>query len=343
MAQIVLGLGTSHTPMLLVDACDLVRYEENDRRLALLDLEGAPTTFESLPSAASDRHANDVASEQQSARHAAAHAAMSGLSDALSSAALDALIIIGDDQKEMLRGEHIPPLLVYAGATIRSQRPPRAQNRPEWVLRGSDRYFPTDGPVDYPVASSLGRHLMACLAEDGFPVAAAEAESDGAPMGHAFAFIHSQLMRDPAIPVVPVLLNALYPPHQPTPDRCLAIGEAIARAVAAFPGDARIGVIASGGLSHFVVDEQLDRGVVRALIERDQAALATLPLHKLNSGNAEIRNWICAAGALQSLRIERIDYIPGYRTRAGTGTGLCFAIWRMSAGLPARDIAGGHD
>jgi hypothetical protein len=342
MAQIVLGLGTSHTPMLLVDACDLPRYEENDWRLALLDLDGAPTTFECLLAAASDRHAGDVAFEQQSARQAAAHGAMSVLSDALSSAALDALIIIGDDQKEMLRGEYIPPLLVYAGATIRSQRPPHGQNRPEWVLRGSDRYYPMDGPVDYPVASSLGRHLMAYLGEDGFQVAAAEAESGGLPMGHAFAFIHSQLMRGPPVPVVPVLLNALYPPDQPTPDHCLAIGEAIARAVAAFPGDGRVGVIASGGLSHFVVDEQLDRAVVQALIERDQAALATLPLHKLNSGNAEIRNWICAAGALQSLRIEWIDYIPGYRTRAGTGTGLCFAMWRAGAGLPPRDIAGPH-
>ena len=95
-----------------------------------------------------------------------------------------------------------------------------------------------------------------------------------------------------------------------------------------YPEDQRIGVIASGGLSHFVVDEQLDRDVVRALQERDYATLATLPVDRLNSGSGEIRNWICAAGALRSLRIERIDYIPGYRTRAGTGTGLCFAEWR---------------
>jgi hypothetical protein len=54
MAQIVLGLDTSHTPMLLVDACDLPRDEETDRRLALLDVEGAPTTFEYLLSVASD-------------------------------------------------------------------------------------------------------------------------------------------------------------------------------------------------------------------------------------------------------------------------------------------------
>ena len=48
MARIMLGLGTSHTPMLLVDASDLSRYEENDRRLSLLDNAGAPVGFDTL-------------------------------------------------------------------------------------------------------------------------------------------------------------------------------------------------------------------------------------------------------------------------------------------------------
>jgi hypothetical protein len=124
------------------------------------------------------------------------------------------------------------------------------------------------------------------------------------------------------------LLNALYPPNHPTPSRCIEIGEAIARAVAAFPADIRVGVVASGGLSHFVVDKKLDHAVIRAFTAQDYGAQAGLPVNKLNSGNAEIRNWICAAGALRSLRVETIDCIPGYRTRAGTGVGLGFAVWR---------------
>jgi hypothetical protein len=328
MARIVLGLGTSHTPMLLVDGSDLPRYEENDRRLPLLDTDGAPITFDALLARAPDRHGMDVTPQALSERHAAAQRAIRGLADAVGSADLDALIVIGDDQKEMLRGDDHPPLLVYDRATIRSQRPPHAPGRAEWVLRGTDRYYPADGPRDYPVAQALAQHLTGHLKEQGFEVAPPSFERDDAPMGHAFAFIHSQILAGRTLPVVPILLNALYPPNQPSPRRCLDIGEAIARAVAAFPGDARIGVAASGGLSHFVVDEQLDRDVVRALTEQDHAALATLPLHKLNSGNAEIRNWICAAGVLRSLRIDRIDYIPGYRTMAGTGTGLCFAVWR---------------
>ncbi len=327
MARIVLGLGTSHTPMLLADAADLSRYEENDRRLSLLDFDGAPATFNAMHILTGGRYNEEVTAERLAARHAAARGAMGRLAEALASAALDALIVIGDDQHEMLRGSEIPSLLIHDCPTMRSARPPHTSTRPDWVLRASARYYP-DIATDYPVAQDLARFLIGNLRQQGIEVASSPPGNAAVAMGHAFAFIHSQVMPDPPIPVVPVLLNALYPPTQPTPRQCLEIGKGIAAAVAAFPTDARVGVVASGGLSHFVVDEALDRIVVAALESGDFAALADLPSHKLNSGNAEIRNWICAAGALASLRTDGIAYIPGYRTRAGTGVGLCFAVWR---------------
>ncbi len=328
MAQIVLGLGTSHTPMLLVDAEDLPRYEENDCRIGeLLDHSGARTTFDALLAKAGDRHAATVTPKALSDRHAAGQAGIAALADALAAAELDAIIIIGDDQHEMVKEGSFPPLMIYTAPAIRGQRPPHPANRPEWVLKGSSRYYPAT-TVDYPVAQPLAKHLSASLKAQGFGVTHAETKAKGAPMGHAFAFVETQLMRNAVVPIVPVLLNALYPPNQPTPQQCLEIGEAIAKAIESYPANARIGIVASGGLSHFVVDEELDRGVIKALTEKDDAALCALPLNKLNSGSAEIRNWICAAGALKALRIDRVDYIPGYRTKAGTGTGLCFAIWR---------------
>ena len=127
------------------------------------------------------------------------------------------------------------------------------------------------------------------------------------------------------MPIVPVFLNAYYPPNQPTPARCHALGAALARAIVAFPGDARIGVMASGGLSHFVVDEAFDRALIAALDRKDAAFFRTAPLHKLESGSSEIRNWICLSGAVGSLDLAWVSYVPGYRTPALTGTGLCFA------------------
>ena len=99
------------------------------------------------------------------------------------------------------------------------------------------------------------------------------------------------------MPIVPVFLNAYYPPNQPSPARCLALGEALRRAVEAFPQDARIGIMASGGLSHFVVDEAFDRAMIEALRRKDAAFFRNAPLTKLMSGSSEIRNWICLAGA----------------------------------------------
>jgi hypothetical protein len=149
----------------------------------------------------------------------------------------------------------------------------------------------------------------------------------GTGEGHAFGFVHTWLMRGDAPPVVPVFMNTYFPPNLPSPRRCYRLGQAIAEAVEAYPGDARVGIIASGGLSHFTVDEALDTTVLRALQDKDATTLQTLPPKKLQGGSSEIRNWICAAGALEALPMRWSDYQPGYRTPAGTGTGLGFALW----------------
>jgi 3-O-methylgallate 3,4-dioxygenase len=49
---------------------------------------------------------------------------------------------------------------------------------------------------------------------------------------------------------------------------------------------------------------------------------------QLNSGTSEIRNWIAAAGALEGLETAWQDYVPCYRSPAGTGCGMGFAVWR---------------
>ena len=128
------------------------------------------------------------------------------------------------------------------------------------------------------------------------------------------------------------MVNTYYPPNQPRPARCLALGRAIARAVERFPAGLRVGVLASGGLSHFTIDEALDRELLRACRSRDGAALAALPAAKLNSGSSEIRNWIVAAGAAEALDTAWQEYEPLYRTPAGTGCGMAFAAWGQTPG-----------
>ena len=45
------------------------------------------------------------------------------------------------------------------------------------------------------------------------------------------------------------------------------------------------------------------------------------------SGSSEIRNWIMVSAMLEALRCEQCEYIPVYRTPAGTSMGLAFMSW----------------
>jgi hypothetical protein len=54
---------------------------------------------------------------------------------------------------------------------------------------------------------------------------------------------------------------------------------------------------------------------------------AALPLEKLQSGNSELRCWSALAGAVEGRSMKLIDYVPCYRSPAGTGCAMAFAYW----------------
>lgn len=326
MARIVLGVGTSHTPMLNAPLEDWPRFVERDRMRPHLTKDGRPVNYAELERLADPSVRDEITPEVFARRHRDAAAQVERLQAVVAAARLDTLIVIGDDQKELYHDENMPSILLYRGATIRNV-PLASYAGPDWARRASARYYETDAPREYPVDTALAMHLVDALVEREFDLAVADSIPAGQGEGHAFGFVHTRLLQRRELPVVPVFLNTYFPPNQPTPRRCYRLGQAIRAAVESFPGDARVGIVASGGLSHFTVDEALDGEVIRALREKDAEALATLPREKLNSGASEIRNWICLAGAVEALTPGRIEYIPAYRTPAGTGTGLCFAEW----------------
>src|SRR5271170_3398258 len=78
MAKIVLGLGTSHTPMLLASDETLLRFEETDQTIRHRDKEGRPATYAELLEKADPKMAAMVApaelvARQNKARDAGAH------------------------------------------------------------------------------------------------------------------------------------------------------------------------------------------------------------------------------------------------------------------------------
>ncbi len=91
--------------------------------------------------------------------------------------------------------------------------------------------------------------------------------------------------------------------------------------------DARVAIATSGGLSHFTVDEDLDRLALKGLAEASPEILTTLPRHRLQSATTETLNWVATAGAMGDTKMETLCYEPGYRTPAGTGCGCGCGIW----------------
>jgi 3-O-methylgallate 3,4-dioxygenase len=330
MAKIVFGAGTSHTPMLLASDETLTRFVETDRNIKHRDKEGRPVTYGDLLEKADPKLANMVAPEHLVARQNVARDAAAHLRKAIVAAKLDALIVIGDDQNESYREDCRPTFAIYYGETIRNSNTQHEtySHFPDWYIKNRAAFFEPDKPRDYPVHAALGAHLISSLNAAEFDVASSKCLPEGEGEGHAMAYVHRHVLdvQNP-VAVVPIFLNTYYEPNRPAPRRCYRLGQALQAAVESFPGNDRVGILASGGLSHFLVDEDLDRAILKALADKNAAFLQSLPWNKLHAGSSEILNWVAVAGALEGLELNWFEYVPGYRTPAGTGTGLSFATW----------------
>ncbi|HZU05252.1 MAG TPA: protocatechuate 3,4-dioxygenase [Chloroflexota bacterium] len=333
MAQIVLGMATSHGPLLSTPPEEWNQRAEADRRNPHLYFRGRPYRFEELLEVRAAEHfEREITLEKRAARHAACQRAIAALGDTLARVAPDVVVIIGDDQEEVFLDDNMPALAIYWGEKVINAPVPAHFSRPPGLAIAEWGHAPPE-PTTVPCAPDLALHLIRSLIQDGFDVA----QSRQLPAGrygthsipHAFGFIYRRIMRDQFIPNVPVFINTFYPPNQPSVRRCYEFGQALGRAIAAWDSDKTVAVIASGGLSHFVIEEDLDQQVLAALRSRDPAAIVSLPVDLMESGTSEIRNWIAVAGALADtpLEMQLIDYVPCYRSAAGTGNAMGFAQW----------------
>lgn len=333
MARLVAAFGSSHSIM-------LVSRRENwqhdfklidPKNAHLYDRQGNKTSYEALLAASNAADAERVSPERMGERFDAAEAAMDALAERIRLAALDVLFIVGDDQTELFRTSNNPAFAVFHGAAIRNTARDAEAASDSWVKAARMRRHEPQTDRDYPVHSEMAAWLIRQLCDRDFDIAAMDGVEHGKHEGHAFQFVHRRLLGEPMVPVIPVMLNTFDPPNQPTPRRCVALGKALRELVALWPQDLRVGVIASGGLSHFVVDEELDHQVLQALREKDSATLAGLDPKRLQSGSSEIRNWLVVGEMARDLDLEWVEYIAGYRTPASTGTGLAFAAWKTLA------------
>jgi Catalytic LigB subunit of aromatic ring-opening dioxygenase len=329
MADIVMGLGTSHSPMLNSPAEDYPKHAEIDAKgRRLLDRYGRPTTYGALLEQADPKIAEQITLPVMEQRVAKCTACVEHLSREMLGANLDALIIIGDDQNEQYSDDNMPAILIYSGDTIENNPLHMDADAPEFWRCARSQYHEDSESRSYPVTADLATHMVEYLMDRDFDISFSKRLGKDIGEGHAFGFVHRRLMKDSVLPVIPVAINTYSAPNQPRPRRCYQLGREIRNAVQAATGYERIGILGSGRLSHFYLDQELDHLVLDACKRADAETLSNLPVEKLNSGSSEIRNWIVTAGASEHLHTDWQEYVPCYRSAAGTGYGAGFAVWR---------------
>ena len=343
MAQHILSIGMSHSTLVILDDSLWGEWAAQDAALAILfDTDGQAVTYSQLAERVGDRYAQQATPRRWREQYATVRQAVARLAAEVASARLDVLVVLGDDQLELFSLANMPALAIYYGDKItsglwtsrfamyqRQGQPPPAplsQRLQRAVVKG----YAMDAHREFATTPGFARELLASLIYQGFDVAGVgeiPQADESIGLGHAYGAIATQIMGEQPIPLVPIFVNTYFPPNQPTPSRCFDLGLALHQAIESSPADLRVGVVASGGLSHFVTDERLDRQVFAALRAGSEEQLRAIPPILLNAGSSEIRNWIAVAAASKHLKLIWDEYVPVYRTPAGTGCGLGFACW----------------
>lgn len=329
MARIVLGVGTSHTPLFTLDSTEWRHRADADYANPHLNLsDGRWLDYEQLLAETGPRYAAHAHPDELQRKARGCEAALDELADALEAAAPDVVLIVGDDQGEMFSPANQPAFAIYHADELVTSDAFGKEDSPDWVLTMGRGYL-MDEVRTIPGSSKLALNLIEGLIDKGIDIATVASVDEGTEtgLGHAFGFVVKRLLRERPVPIVPILLNTYYPPNVPSSARCYDIGVALREVIDAIPGDLRIALVASGGLSHFVVDEELDLRVLDAFSKRDIGVMRSVPRCALNSGSSEILNWILVAGALDGFAVRSSHYLPLFRTPAGTGVGAAFVVW----------------
>ena len=334
MAKIVLGIATSHGPLLSTPP-DMWHLRAADDRKSTHPFRGGTYSFDELVKMRAGENLEFKASlDERKRRYAACQAAIATLAKKWDEVKPDVAVIVGNDQMEIFTDQNIPTFLVYYGETIENAPFSEEQRKrmPPGILIAEKSHHP-ETPQVYPGLPDLGQHIIANLMQNEFDVATAKhlpkgGNNTGIP--HAFGFVYRKIMSDKVVPNVPVFVNTFYPPNQPSTHRCLEMGKIVARAIESWKSDARVAVFASGGLSHFVVDEELDMALIDGMKNNDEKALVNIPADRFRSGSSEMKNWIPVAGIMMNrgMKMNLVDYVPCYRSEAGTGNAMAFVYWQ---------------
>ncbi len=204
---------------------------------------------------------------------------------------------------------------------------------PTFAIGCADQFPPADegyGPRPVPVVeghADLAWHLAQELILDEFDITIInKMEVDHGltvPMSLVFGKVDAWPVR-----VIPIPVNVVqYPP--PTGNRCYLLGQAIHRAVEAFPEDLNVHVWGTGGMSHQLqgpraglINREFDMDFLDRLIH-DPESLRSMPhlryLREAGSEGIELVMWLIMRGAMGGAvkELRRFYHVPASNTALG--------------------------
>jgi len=214
----------------------------------------------------------------------------------------DTVIIVGDDHYENFGPHCIPSCLIVIGDIDLS-----AHAQTLGMEGGS---IPNNEP--------LANHIL----ETGYGEGIDWAFAKSLDVDHAVGIpYHMSVKRYPEMNIIPIYLNCVVAPFIHN-RRAYQVGQSILNAVDSWSGSERVVVFGTGGISHWVggpgmghVNEEFDhrvldlieKGNIEELIEFSDEKV----LSEAGNGALEIKNWLCALGALpKNAKAETIAYEP---------------------------------
>ena len=349
MAKIVGGFASSHSPLMSLTGELWAVHAQNDLRNRELvqPPNGRRVTYDELLADADPGIADVANVETFTDRVANIQKGLDELQERFSKTSPDIVVMFGDDQSEFFFDDNMPSINVYWGDTIkvlpRTITPDMSEARRMSSMAYGTREY------DHPVPSDLGLYVIESLMDQDFDVSHSRylKESYGGTIGpatwyldhsrttqprpfglpHAYGFAVARWFDGKTPPILPISINTCYPPNWISPRRAFALGRAVRKAIEEWDSDKTVAFACTGGLSHFVVDEELDRLAIKGLEAADPEILTGLPRVRLQSATTETLNWVAVAGAMGDTRMETLCYEPGYRTPAGTGCGCAVGVW----------------
>lgn len=234
------------------------------------------------------------------------NAAWERMAGQIEAASLDAMIVVATDHYETFRLEHYPTFCLGV-----------AEQYEGWGEFGNPAGTVAGAP-------QLSADLLDALVSREFDIS----RSHEMPLDHSFMVPLVRLgLLD--VPVVPLFVNCNTPPL-PSLRRCRQLGTQIRDAVANLPGGLRVGVLGTGGVSHWVglprfgdINEEWDRRFLSLIgsgeVEKILGWSDEEILEHAGNGALEIRTWVLAQAASGTTSGRLLEYQPMPEWSIGIG------------------------